>query len=168
MDLLFIYPLDNSDDDWVSSPIPDNKIPEFKDFPFLHSENLFKVTRAIESKVVRFNENVEFIPLNEPWDEEQYSLARKSNWQSIYLDRLRFQNRISEVDSLIGDIFVQSHRKYLMMNELIFKYKGLFHSPSIHLLKNVDEVTQACQSAASIAQSQSKDTTTYVEKALRW
>ena len=46
------------------------------------------------------------------WTEEDYCEARKSQWQQNYLDRIRFKNRIEEINSKIGHIFIQRYEDY--------------------------------------------------------
>ena len=46
------------------------------------------------------------------WTEEDYCEARKSQWQQNYLDRIRFKNRIEEINSKIGHIFIQRDEDY--------------------------------------------------------
>ena len=112
MDLLFVCPSDDDDDDdWPRSPSPCKEIPEFSDFSDLYiSFEKLKPPR----KMVRFDEITTFIPSCNRWSEEDYSIARMSDWQSIYLDRLRFEKRILEINSIIGHIFIQHYQKFLM------------------------------------------------------
>ena len=46
------------------------------------------------------------------WSEEDYSDARKGRWQQDYLDRIRFRDRIIEINSKIGYIFIKRHEDY--------------------------------------------------------
>lgn len=58
------------------------------------------------SKKVKFSpRNAEYIPFpNESLWADDYAEARVSNWQSIALDRMRFQRRIAITSELLRDI----------------------------------------------------------------
>ena len=46
------------------------------------------------------------------WSEEDYCNARKSQWQQDYLDRIRFRDKINEINAKIGYIFIRRHEDY--------------------------------------------------------
>ena len=65
---------------------------------------------------VRFDDVIDIIPPCTQWSEEDYQDARKSQWQQHYLDRIRFKNRIDEINSNIGYIFIKRYEDYKSNN----------------------------------------------------
>lgn len=63
----------------------------------------------ILKKIVYFNENCNVVHRLVKWN-YAYRQARKSDYQRIYLDRLRFEKRIAECEQIFCKILDVDHR----------------------------------------------------------
>lgn len=71
-------------------------------------------------KSVRINEEQNQLYLLVVWD-FAYRNARKSDWEKVYLDKLRFKRRIKDCEIELSNVFSKTHRMLIYNERFIVK-----------------------------------------------